>query len=64
MKLFLGKQKLGFEEETEVETVLETDGTKVQDEEYFSFLPDDSTLLLLKNGESWSPRDSTSKIST
>ncbi|RUS86283.1 hypothetical protein EGW08_005975 [Elysia chlorotica] len=46
--------KLGFEESLgKLRVVLEEDGTEVDDEEYFSFIPPNSTLILLREGECW-----------
>ena len=33
--------------------ILEADGTEVDDEDYFSFLPLNPTLMLLREGECW-----------
>ncbi|CAH1773842.1 unnamed protein product [Owenia fusiformis] len=38
-----------------VRVVLEADGTEVDDDDYFSFVEANSTLMLLKDGESWKP---------
>lgn len=35
--------------------VLESDGTQVEDAEYFRTLPPNSVLLLLRPGERWLP---------
>ncbi|GFR81156.1 DNAation factor subunit alpha [Elysia marginata] len=51
-----GCLKLGMKNTTgAVRIVLEEDGTEVDDEDYFSFLPQNSTLMLLKEGECWQP---------
>lgn len=34
---------------------IEYDGTEIEDEEYFSFLEEQITLMLLEDGEDWSP---------
>ncbi|GFO42407.1 cell death activator cide-3-like, partial [Plakobranchus ocellatus] len=48
-----GCSKLGLTERPRI--VLEEDGTEVDDDDYFSFLPDDSIFLLLRKGETWQP---------
>jgi hypothetical protein len=35
--------------------VLETDGTQIEDPEYFKTLPNNTTVLLLRNDEYWYP---------
>ena len=47
-----GKEKLGYKEE-DVKVVLEHDGTLVEDEEYFAFVEDNTTLMVLCDGEKW-----------
>ncbi|KAH9500430.1 hypothetical protein Btru_071871 [Bulinus truncatus] len=36
--------------------VLEEDGTEIDDEDYFSFLPDNTVLMFLTNDTKWQPR--------
>ena len=36
--------------------VLEEDGTAVESEEFFQLLEDDTCLMVLEQGQSWSPR--------
>lgn len=51
-----GCAKLGLVTSLEkVRVVLEADGTEVDDEDYFSFLPNDSILMLLTHTETWRP---------
>jgi hypothetical protein len=38
-----------------VRLVLESDGTQVEDGEYFRTLPNNTILLLLRQGERWYP---------
>lgn len=38
-----------------VSLVLESDGTQVEDGEYFKTLANNTVLLLLRNGERWCP---------
>ncbi len=50
-----GREKLGIGGHESVRAVLETDGTQVDDSEYFRSLPDNTVFLLLRLGERWSP---------
>ena len=34
---------------------LEDDGTEVDEEDYFTFLPFNTTLMILREGENWRP---------
>jgi hypothetical protein len=51
----LGKEKLGVVAGEPVRLVLESDGTQVEDGEYFRTLPNNTVLLLLRQGERWYP---------
>lgn len=51
----LGKDKLGVPASEPVRLVLESDGTQVEDGEYFRTLANNSVLLLLRQGERWFP---------
>jgi len=53
--LFLGKEKLGVPQNENVSLVLESDGTQVEDGEYFKTLGNNTILLLLRHGERWCP---------
>uniref|UniRef100_A0A2C9LFR2 CIDE-N domain-containing protein n=1 Tax=Biomphalaria glabrata TaxID=6526 RepID=A0A2C9LFR2_BIOGL len=44
-------------DETCVHVVLEMDGTEIDDEDYFSFLPSDTVLMLLPEGCDWHSPD-------
>ncbi|CAE1322973.1 DFFA [Acanthosepion pharaonis] len=60
-----GKLKLGLTDEAEIRLVLETDGTDVDDEDYFSLLPNDTVFVLLESDEQWhfaTPGDSMKEI--
>lgn len=48
-----GRLKLGLTDETEIRLVLETDGTDVDDEDYFALLPNDTVFVLLESDEHW-----------
>uniref|UniRef100_A0AAR5PNE7 CIDE-N domain-containing protein n=1 Tax=Dendroctonus ponderosae TaxID=77166 RepID=A0AAR5PNE7_DENPD len=50
-----GRDKLGVTAQEPVRLVLESDGTQVEDAEYFRTLPPNSVLLLLRPGERWLP---------
>lgn len=49
------KEKLNYPNEQKVYVVLEEDGTEVDDEEYFQTLPENTVLMILFEGDSWSP---------
>jgi hypothetical protein len=53
--LLLGKEKLGVPQNENVSLVLESDGTQVEDGEYFKTLGNNTILLLLRHGERWLP---------
>ncbi|CAH1985729.1 unnamed protein product [Acanthoscelides obtectus] len=50
-----GRDKLGVNVGEPVRLVLESDGTQVEDGEYFRTLPANTILLLLRPGERWLP---------
>jgi CIDE-N domain len=50
-----GKEKLNVPPGEPVRLLLESDGTQVEDGEYFRTLPNNSVLLLLRPGERWHP---------
>jgi len=50
-----GKTKLGYPDEKLLQLVLEEDGTEVEDEDYFSTLPSNTTLMILYSDDRWSP---------
>lgn len=50
-----GREKLGIPPGEHVRVVLESDGTQVEDAEYFRTLPANTVLLLLRPGERWLP---------
>lgn len=50
-----GRDKLGVSIGEPVRLVLESDGTQVEDAEYFRTLPANTILLLLRPGERWLP---------
>jgi CIDE-N domain len=53
--VLLGKDKLGIPASEPVRLVLESDGTQVEDGEYFRTLANNTILLLLRQGERWYP---------
>lgn len=52
---WLGKEKLSVAASEPVRLVLESDGTQVEDGEYWRTLPPNTVLLLLRQGERWYP---------
>lgn len=52
-----GKEKLNIAPNEPVRLVLETDGTQIEDPEYFKTLPNNTTVLLLRNEEYWYPAE-------
>jgi len=46
---------LNIAQNESVRLVLETDGTQIEDPEYFKTLPNNTTVLLLRNDEFWYP---------
>ncbi|KAE9533544.1 hypothetical protein AGLY_009182 [Aphis glycines] len=52
-----GKEKLNIAPNESVRLVLETDGTQIEDPEYFKTLPNNTTVLLLRNDEYWYPAE-------
>ncbi|KAF4519280.1 hypothetical protein B566_EDAN002170 [Ephemera danica] len=50
-----GKEKLNVPPGEPVRLLLESDGTQVEDGEYFRTLPNNTVLLLLRPGERWYP---------
>lgn len=47
------KQKLNIPESNDVTVVFEADGTEVDEDEYFQFLPFNTTLMVLSGDEKW-----------
>jgi len=45
--LIQGKESLGYGDDEEVYAVLEEDGTEVDEEEYFQFIPDRTLLIVM-----------------
>lgn len=52
--MFSGREKLKYETE-KITVVLESDGTEVDDEEYFSFLAEQTTFIFLTKHDEWIP---------
>ena len=46
-----------------VRIVLETDGTQVEDGEYFQTLPENTIFIVLRSGEAWAPPGETDIVS-
>lgn len=51
----VGKEKLSVGASEPVRLVLESDGTQVEDGDYWRTLPPNTVLLLLRPGERWYP---------
>lgn len=51
----IGKEKLSVAASEPVRLVLESDGTQVEDGDYWRTLPPNTVLLLLRQGERWYP---------
>ncbi|XP_072389869.1 DNA fragmentation factor subunit alpha-like [Diabrotica undecimpunctata] len=49
------RDKLNIEENENITVVLETDGTEIDDEEYFGTLDPNTSLMILTEGENWRP---------
>ena len=49
-----GREKLDLGD-ARVRVVLETDGTQVEDPDYFITLPENTVFLILRQGEHWYP---------
>ncbi|XP_067658688.1 DNA fragmentation factor subunit alpha-like [Haliotis asinina] len=54
--VYKGRQKLGLADSESVRVVLEEDGTEVDEEDYFTFLSNNATLLMLRTSEKWRPQ--------
>ena len=50
-----GKDKLGLISSNQLRVVLAEDGTEIDDEDYFIFLPHNTTLMVLSQGQTWRP---------
>eukprot|EP00058_Branchiostoma_floridae_P006229 XP_002591717.1 hypothetical protein BRAFLDRAFT_80812 [Branchiostoma floridae] len=50
-----GRQHLNLPEEEDLSIVLEEDGTVVADNEFFQFIPDQTVVQLLTEGQEWRP---------
>jgi len=55
--LVQGRESLGYSDDEEVYAVLEEDGTEVDEEEYFQYIPNRTRLIVMSRKESWSPID-------
>ena len=53
---FVAKDKLMIPTEEDVKVVFEADGTEVDDDDYFHFLPFNTTLMLLRHGKPWTSK--------
>ncbi|KAK6620408.1 hypothetical protein RUM44_006809 [Polyplax serrata] len=55
--LIRGREKLSIPATENVRLVLDVDGTQVEDGEYFRTLPNNTVLLILRQGERWHPQE-------
>ena len=53
--IFQGRDKLCVSVGEPVRIVLESDGTQVEDGEYFQTLPENTIFIVLRPGEAWAP---------
>lgn len=53
--LFLARDKMDLPKDIPVKIVLEQDGTEVDDDEYFSTMERNTTLMILINDQRWLP---------
>jgi DNA fragmentation factor alpha subunit len=53
--LFVARDKMGLPKDIPVKIVLEQDGTEVDDDEYFSTMERNTTLMVLINDQRWLP---------
>ena len=58
-----GREKLCVNVGESVRIVLETDGTQVEDGEYFQTLPENTIFIVLRSGEAWAPPGETDIVS-
>ena len=62
VKYFAGKLKLNYKKSEKILVVLESDGTIVEEEEYFQHIDSDITFVLLRQNEEWIPAWKTSAM--
>ena len=55
MHLYAGRESLGYCEDEDVYAVLEEDGTEVDEEEYFQYVPHRTRIIVMSRKEAWSP---------
>ena len=48
---------MGYCEDEDVYAVLEEDGTEVDEEEYFQYVPHRTRIIVMSRKEAWSPAD-------
>lgn len=52
-----GRESLGYSEDEEVYAVLEEDGTEVDEEEYWQYIPQRTCMIVMSRKETWTPVD-------
>lgn len=55
--LCLAQQKLNINENEPVKVVLESDGTEIDEEDYFETLESNTLIMILKSDQKWVPCD-------
>lgn len=55
--LCLAQQKLDINENEPIKVVLESDGTEIDEEDYFDTLETNTLIMILKSDQKWSPYD-------
>ncbi|KAK6175550.1 hypothetical protein SNE40_013993 [Patella caerulea] len=51
------RTKLNIQPIESIKVVLEEDGTEIDDEDYFAFVPSNSTIVILRGSETWHHAD-------
>ncbi|XP_022173925.1 DNA fragmentation factor subunit alpha-like isoform X2 [Myzus persicae] len=57
------QQKLDINENEPIKVVLESDGTEIDEEDYFDTLETNTLIMILKSDQKWSPYDISFKFS-
>jgi len=53
--LCLAQQKLNINENEPIKVVLESDGTEIDEEDYFETLESNTLIMILKSDQKWGP---------
>ncbi|CAG9859209.1 unnamed protein product [Phyllotreta striolata] len=57
------RDKLNIDNNETIKVVLETDGTEIDDEEYFATLDTNTSLMILQEGQHWMPQKPPCRLS-